>query len=83
MPKTSKEQTKEPSAAELLRETIQNGAWYWFIAETPDENMVSALHRLQYRELVRKLETFRIPLPTPGEMIAYAKDKWPAHRLHA
>lgn len=67
----------------LLLDCIAAGAYYWFRAEGPYENMVSALNRMKYRELAQRFETLNLPLPTPEEMYAYASDKWPKHKLHA
>lgn len=76
-----KDQSKE-SAETLRLECLAAGAWYWFRAEGQDENMVSALNRMKYRNLVERFRTLNIPLPTPEDMYAYAAEKWPKHKLH-
>lgn len=76
------EKSKE-SVAQLLLECIAAGAYYWLRAEGPDENMVSALNRMKYRDVIQRFQTLNIPQPTPEEMYAYAADKWPAHKLHS
>jgi len=73
----------EPTATELCWQYIREAAYFWFIAETADENMVSALNRAQFRNTKAKLETFHIPLPTDEEIIGHARGKWPAHRIKA
>lgn len=80
MKQTSKSQE---NVATLLWECIAAGAYYWYRAETPDENMVSSLNRMKYREMSQRFKMLNIPLPTPEEMYGYAADKWPAHKLHA
>jgi hypothetical protein len=66
----------------MLSDCIAAGAWYWFRAEGQDENLVSALNRMKYREMVNRFQSLNIPLPTPEEMYAHAVEKWPAHKLH-
>lgn len=66
----------------LLQDCIRTGAYYWFRAEGPDENLQSALNRMQYRQMVERLNSLGIPRPTPDEIYAHAHDKWPEHKLH-
>jgi len=73
----------EENVATMLLESIAAGAYYWLRAEGPDENMVSALNRMRYRQMVERLKSLDIPLPTAEEMYAYAADRWPKHKLHA
>lgn len=73
----------QENVATMLLECIAAGAYSWFRAEGPDENMVSAMNRMRYRQMVQRFETLNIPLPTAEEMYAYAADKWPKHKLHA
>lgn len=77
-----KRQKSQESITSLLLECIAAGAWYWFRAEGQDENLVSTLNRLKYRELAQRFDALNIPRPTAGEMYAYAVDKWPKHKLH-
>ena len=75
--------TSQESAAMMRLEMIAAGAYYWLRAEGQDENMVSALNRMKYRQMVERFDALNIPKPTPEEMYACAAEKWPSHKLHA
>ena len=74
---------KEESVAIMRLEMVEAGAYFWLRAEDGDENLVSALNRLKYGRIAARFDALNIPKPLPEEMYAYAREKWPAHKLHA
>ena len=78
-----KAKTPQHESVHTMRlDAIAAGAYYWFRAEGPDEELVSTLNRMRYRNLIHRFEVLNIPQPTSADILAYAKDKWPAHKLH-
>ena len=82
MIESSRTEKIQENVATMLLECIAAGAYYWFRAEGPDENIVNAMNRMRYRQMVERFEAMNILRPTAEEMYAYAADKWPKHKLH-
>lgn len=59
-----------------------DAAWWWFRAEDNNENMISALHRLQSKGSRTRLEALGIPVPDAFAVYQYAKAIFPLLKLH-
>lgn len=71
-----------PTRQDLQQDYRHEAAYFYFRAATPDENMVSVLHRLAADAFRRDLEAHGWPVPTPEDVYAYARILFPEDRLH-
>lgn len=71
----------EPSAG-LRMEYTKEAAWYWYRAESKEENLESILHRTSAGIMAERLRAMGFEFPSDQEIYAYAKGKWPEHKLH-
>jgi hypothetical protein len=78
-----KQQTNTETPEFLTFEYLQEARWYYLRAENPNENLVSALHRMKAGNLKTRMEMLGILVPTSTEIYNVAKEYWPAHKLHA
>lgn len=70
-----------PTDRELRERIIEAGAWFWYRAKTPSENIESGFHRAQYKLLIAGLTDEQ--KPTAHEMYGCAASRWPKSRLHS
>lgn len=75
-------QPRLESSTEMHSACVTAGSYYWYRAEGPHENMISALNRAKYRQMVERFDAMGIPRPSAEEMYAAAASKWPKHKLH-
>lgn len=75
-------QPKKESAAGMRLDYMMAAAWYYYRAEGADEQLASALNRMQAQKLHQRFLGLGMELPTPEEIQGYAQSKWPAHKLH-
>jgi hypothetical protein len=70
------------SAASIRSDYIQGAKYYYLRAEGWDENLVSALNRMNAEKLRQRMKTLNIAVPTAEELHAAAAESWPEHKLH-
>jgi predicted class III extradiol MEMO1 family dioxygenase len=68
--------------AKARKAAVAAGAWYWFKAETAEENLNSALMRMAYQSAVDVLKAEGVVAPAAAELYVAAASKWPVARLH-
>jgi len=68
--------------ASLRIEYLMAACYAFFRAEDADENLVSALRRLQAERLRRKLEGRGAQIPAPAEVREWAVQRFGEERLH-
>ena len=68
------------NTAALRLDYLIAASWFW-VKATGSEQLVSALNRLRAQEIARELGPHNTP--SPEEVCAYARDRWPEHKLHA
>ena len=64
------------------RDYIHNAAWFFYRATDSDDNLKSALYRMQAEDARKRLMQHCEELPSADEVYQYAKALFPADRLH-
>ena len=65
-----------------IEEYLKDAAYWFYRAAGPEDNLMSAKHRLIARALQADATAKGIPLPSPKEIHAYAITIFPPEKVH-
>lgn len=69
--------------SELLREYVNQAAWFWFDASTQEMSLEANFHRLAARCLLLEMSERGMEEPTDAEVVAHARRLFPPDDLLA
>ena len=73
----------EPTPLDLRLDYLEHAIYYYYRAADSDDNLTSTLHRIAAGQAREKLLQRCLPSPEPEEIIAFARERFAADRLHA